>query len=68
MKPGYTEAANELLTADHVLAAVDCTKHRRVASKENIEGYPTLKYFKDGVGEEYMSGRSKNDIVKFLTG
>merc|ERR1719427_86991 len=68
MKPDYTSAANELLTADHVLAAVDCTKNRRTASKQNIEGYPTLKYFKDGVGEEYNSGRSKNDIIKFLTG
>ena len=67
MKPSYVEAANELLGKDHVLGAVDCTKNRRVGSKYDIKGYPTLKYFKDGSATEYDGGRSKEDFISFLT-
>lgn len=67
MKPAYTEAANELLGTDHSIAAVDCTKNRKLASRFGISGYPTLKYFKDG-GQptDYDAGRDKDSIVNFL--
>lgn len=68
MKPAYTEAAGDLVGKDHVLAAVDCTKNRKVAGKYEIKGYPTLKYFKDGKDSEYEGGRSKEDLISFLTG
>jgi len=66
MKPAYTEAANELLGTDHAIAAVDCTKNRKLASKYSISGYPTLKYFKDGQPSDYDGGRDKDSIVNYL--
>uniref|UniRef100_A0A7M5XDK5 Thioredoxin domain-containing protein n=1 Tax=Clytia hemisphaerica TaxID=252671 RepID=A0A7M5XDK5_9CNID len=66
MKPAYTEAANELLGTDHAIAAVDCTKNRKLASKYSISGYPTLKYFKDGQPSDYDAGRDKDSIVSYL--
>ena len=48
MKPDYTEAAQIIKEQDipAVLAAVDATKHRKVAEEYKIKGFPTLKYFK----------------------
>lgn len=66
MKPAYTEAANEMLNQDHVIAAVDCTKNRLTASKYNIEGYPTLKHFNKEKPVDYEGGRSKAEIMSYL--
>ena len=48
MKPDYTEAAQALKDQEipAVLAAVDATKHRKLADTYGIKGFPTLKYFK----------------------
>ena len=68
MKPAFTEAANELLGTDHSIAAVDCTKNRKLASRFDISGYPTLKYFKDGGKPiDYDAGRDKDAIVSYLS-
>lgn len=66
MKPAYTEAADELLGSAHSLAAVDCTKHRKIGERYKVKGYPTIKYFKDGKPTEYNSGRDKNALVSFM--
>ena len=48
MKPGYTDAAQLIKDEDipAIVAAVDATKHRKVAEEYKIKGFPTLKYFK----------------------
>jgi len=66
MKPAFVEAANELLDQQHVLAAIDCTRNRVAATKYDIKGYPTLKYFKNGADSDYEGGRSKDDLIKFF--
>ena len=68
MKPAYTEAADELLGSNHAIAAVDCTKNRKIAGRYEITGYPTVMYFKNGDPTEYTSGRDKASIVAFLNG
>lgn len=50
MKPEYEKAA-ETLKAQKipgVLAALDATKEQAIASRYDVKGYPTLKYFRDG--------------------
>ncbi|XP_046982624.1 protein disulfide-isomerase A5 [Schistocerca americana] len=50
MKPEYEKAA-ETLKAQKipgVLAALDATKEQAIATRYDVRGYPTLKYFRDG--------------------
>ncbi|XP_015771898.1 PREDICTED: LOW QUALITY PROTEIN: protein disulfide-isomerase A5-like [Acropora digitifera] len=50
MKPAYTEAAQTMKEQQipGVLAAVDATKEQEIGKRYKIEGFPTVKYFKDG--------------------
>lgn len=69
MKPAYMEAAEELHSknARSVLAAVDCTTEKSLATKFDIGGFPTIKYFRKGeFASEYKKARTKEDLVDFL--
>lgn len=49
------------------LAAVDCTKHREVCSANDVQGYPTIKYFSYlKTSLEYNGGRVADDFIKYL--
>ena len=49
------------------IADVDCTVEKTSASKNSIQGYPTLKLFKNGVEVEKYSGkRTMEDIVDYV--
>ena len=69
MKPHYTEAA-QLLSDEGVsgtLAAVDATKEQAVASKFEVKGFPTVKYFKDGeLAYDYGFERTTEALVEFM--
>nr|UMA82692.1 venom-related protein disulfide isomerase [Conus ebraeus] len=68
MKPGYTEAAQLIKDQEipSVLAAVDATKHRKLAETYNIKGFPTLKYFKEGEFAFDVNERDKDKIIDFV--
>lgn len=68
MKPEYTDAARTLKDEEvsGVLAAVDATKAREVAKRFKIEGYPTVKYFKDGEVAFDVNERTADKIVEFM--
>jgi len=36
---------------------VDATENKQSAEKYGVRGYPTLKWFKNGVDSEYKGGR-----------
>lgn len=49
------------------VAAVDCTKHREVCSANDVQGYPTIKYFSYYKTKlEYNGGRLAEDFIKYL--
>ncbi|CBZ55755.1 putative protein disulfide-isomerase [Neospora caninum Liverpool] len=48
------------------LAKVDCTQHTQVMRKEDIQEYPTLKFFMHGHPKEYTGGRKRAEILKWL--
>ncbi|KAL6525232.1 Protein disulfide-isomerase 5-2 [Orobanche minor] len=50
-----------------VIAKVDADKYRKLASKHDIDGYPTLKIFIHGVPTEYYGPRKADLLVRFLT-
>ena len=55
-----------LPTDDIVIAAVDATDASATASKYEVKGYPTIKYFPKGSKEpeEYDGGRTADTIIK----
>ncbi|CAA0827808.1 Protein disulfide-isomerase 5-2 [Striga hermonthica] len=50
-----------------VVAKVDADKYRKLASKNNVDGYPTLKIFMHGIPTEYYGPRKADLLVRFLT-
>ena len=47
------------------MGKVDCTVHSSICSRYGVRGYPTLKYFKDGVPRDYRGGRSVEALVAY---
>jgi len=68
LAPEYSAAAGQLNEkgSSVKLAKVDATENKDVATKFGVKGYPTLKYFKDGVAQEYTGGRTADTIVAWL--
>lgn len=52
-----------------LIGSVDCTtdENSDLCQQYGVQGYPTLKYFKDGntEGEDYNGGRSLDDLSSF---
>jgi len=69
MKPKFVSAAAKLKDSQisGKLAAVDCTKESKIASRFGVKGYPTVKYFKDGQ-EAFDAGHAREEdaIIKFM--
>lgn len=69
MKGDYGLAALEMVSAglSGRLAAVDATLERSLASRYDIRGFPTLKFFRRGqMVSEYNRSRKTADIVEFM--
>lgn len=68
LAPEYASAATTLKekNSDIKLAKVDATKEKGLAEKFNIEGFPTLKYFKQGKDMDYTGGRKAAEIINWL--
>lgn len=69
LAPEWAKAAKEL-KGKVKLGAVDATVHTTIASKYQIKGYPTIKFFPGGKKsspEEYDGGRTASDIVAWAS-
>ena len=69
MKGDYGQAAIELAAEGQsgALASVDATVERSLATRFQIRGFPTLKFFKNGqLITEYNRNRKAADIVEFM--
>ncbi|KAI0563820.1 Disulfide-isomerase PDIA-3 Endoplasmic reticulum lumen [Gracilaria domingensis] len=66
MKEDFEKAAAEV-QGKAVLADVDATVEEELASKYNIDGFPTLKLFSNGEElTDYNGARDKESIIKFI--
>jgi protein disulfide-isomerase A1 len=68
LAPEYEKAAKTLsgLGQSIALAKVDATEEKESGTRFGVRGYPTLKWFANGVESEYNGGRSANEIVQWI--
>eukprot|EP01084_Bolivina_argentea_P291789 501532_1 len=70
-KPEYAKIAQSYSNEDSVsVISVDADKYKDLASRFGVSGYPTLKFFEKGKKspDDYSSGRTAEDVVKFING
>jgi protein disulfide-isomerase A1 len=68
LAPEYAAAAKRLAEegSDLKLGKVDATVESKLATKFNVRGYPTIKFFRSGKPIEYSAGRKADDIVNWM--
>ncbi|KAK5815672.1 thioredoxin-like protein [Linnemannia elongata] len=70
LAPTYEKLAADFANEkDVIVAKVDATVEKSLASKYGVTGYPTLKYFPSTSPSspiEYSGGRSEQELVTFL--
>mmetsp|Transcript_2768 Transcript_2768/g.4179 ORF Transcript_2768/g.4179 Transcript_2768/m.4179 type:complete len:444 (-) Transcript_2768:281-1612(-) len=69
--PEWEEAAAKLDGQGAVLGVVDATVENDLASKYEVQGFPTIKIFAGGlnnVAMEYQGGRQMDQIVQYVLG
>lgn len=68
MKPDFDKLGAEFAASSSVVIAdVDCTVEQDLCSKNDVKGYPTIKYYVNGEAKDYQQGRSYDDMKKFVT-
>ncbi|CAH9080410.1 unnamed protein product [Cuscuta epithymum] len=66
LKPEYAAAATELNGHGVALAKVDATEETELAQKYEVQGFPTVYLFVDGVYKTYNGQRTKDAIVAWI--
>merc|ERR1712183_971738 len=68
LAPEYAKAATTLAEESSAvkLGKVDATIHKKLGEKFEIRGFPTLKFFKNGIPQEYSGGRTADTIVSWV--
>lgn len=68
LAPEYAKAAQRLAESDSPvpLAKVDATEEKELASRFEVKGFPTLKWFVGGEAQEYKGGRVEDEIVNWI--
>lgn len=66
LAPEYAAAATELKKDGVVLAKVDASVENELAHEYNVQGFPTVYFFIDGVHKPYNGQRTKDAIVTWI--
>jgi len=70
MKPAFDKLSAEYEASSSVVVAdVDCTVEQELCGSKGVQGYPTIKFYKDGdkEGKDYQSGRDYDSLAKFVS-
>ncbi|WVN89193.1 protein disulfide-isomerase domain [Cryptococcus depauperatus CBS 7841] len=66
LAPHYEEAATELKSKNIKLAKVDCTAEQSLCGEFGVNGYPTLKVFRNGSPTDYAGPRKADGIISYM--
>ncbi|KAG4972279.1 hypothetical protein AAZX31_13G307900 [Glycine max] len=66
LAPEYAAAATELKGEDVILAKVDATEENELAQQYDVQGFPTVHFFVDGIHKPYNGQRTKDAIVTWI--
>ncbi|XP_074106915.1 protein disulfide isomerase [Cotesia typhae] len=68
LAPEYIKAAKALEenNSNVKLGKVDATIESQLAEDNGVRGYPTLKFYRNGVAIDYTGGRQADEIVAWL--
>lgn len=66
--PQYAAAATEIFAHDPLITIgkVDATVHAELAEEYGVEGYPTIKWFKNGKVSDYSGGRDAEGFTTWV--
>merc|ERR1711939_277288 len=65
LHPEWERAAREMKGKPIHIARVDATAQQALGQKFQVQGFPTIKVFKNGSPEDYNGGRTASDIVQY---
>merc|ERR1712100_323459 len=69
MRPAFDKLGDEYAASSSVnIVDVDCTASDSsdLCQKQGVQGYPRIKYWKDGEKKDYNSGRDFDSMKKFV--
>ncbi|KAK1421618.1 hypothetical protein QVD17_24098 [Tagetes erecta] len=66
LAPEYAAAATELKGEPVVIAKVDAQEENELAETYEVQGFPTLLFFVDGVHKPYLGQRTKDAMVTWI--
>jgi thioredoxin-like negative regulator of GroEL len=65
MKPDWDKLA-EAAHPSVFVADVNCSDQDELCQKNEVQGYPTIKVYKDGAVEDYSGGRGYDDLAEYV--
>lgn len=66
LAPHYEEAATALKEKNIKLAKVDCVEEGELCQSKGVQGYPTLKVYRDGDATDYTGPRKADGIISYM--
>ncbi|KAF8639921.1 hypothetical protein AX17_001172 [Amanita inopinata Kibby_2008] len=66
LAPHYEEAATTLKEKNIKLAKVDCVEEAELCQLHGVQGYPTLKVFRNGDAKNYGGPRNAEGIASYM--
>eukprot|EP01097_Dermamoeba_algensis_P003150 TRINITY_DN2260_c0_g1_i4.p1 TRINITY_DN2260_c0_g1~~TRINITY_DN2260_c0_g1_i4.p1 ORF type:complete len:677 (-),score=159.13 TRINITY_DN2260_c0_g1_i4:86-2116(-) len=68
LAPEYEKLATALKTTNFPVAKVDCTAtgNKEACEKQEVKGYPTIKFFRRGVPLDYQGAREADSMELYI--